>query len=357
MTVLLTPTACDIVGALAGAGFRPTRGILAESGTFARRSPTKHAPPGPFHMTAVIYSETTLPQLPSASGVEIVGPTAYVVADDAPFLYALDATTLAPTGRITLFDAPDSASGRLPKATKPDLEALAACVWPGRGPGLLLFGSGSAPLRHRGYWVPLPLAPGAVPLPPQALDLTALHAAARAALPAGALLNIEAAATTDTELLLLQRGLGTGAAAVVLRLPLAATLAHLAGQGPAPTPAALEFQLPEIDDSAAGFSGATFVGGRLWVVASVENTADPVRDGRVLGSFVGVLDLATGTADFARLAWADGRAYRGKVEGLALRRTLPGGAYELLLVTDDDLGGSTALVAEVNFEPGAPANE
>ena len=42
-------------------------------------------------MTATIRSETSLPHLPSASGVEIIGPTAYVVSDDAPYLYLLDA--------------------------------------------------------------------------------------------------------------------------------------------------------------------------------------------------------------------------------------------------------------------------
>ncbi|MGI4885134.1 MAG: DUF6929 family protein [Janthinobacterium lividum] len=299
-------------------------------------------------MTAIIHSETVLPDLPSASGVEIVGPTAYVIADDAPFLYALDAATLAPTGQVQLFDPAAVVAGRWPKATKPDLEALTACTWPGRGAGLLLLGSGSTPQRRRGCWVPLLPTPGAaLAQQPQALDLAALYAAIQAALPAGALLNIEAAAATGTELLLLQRGVGAEGPAVVLRLPLAAALAHLAGQGPPPRPAAQAFRLPVVEGSPAGFSGATFADGRLWVAASVENTADPVLDGEVLGSFVGVLDLAAGTADFARLAWADGRAYRGKVEGLALRPRRPGAPQELLLVTDDDQGGSTALAATV----------
>ena len=74
-----------------------------------------------------------------------------------------------------------------------------------------------------------------------------------------------------------------------------------------------------MDGSPAGFSGATFVEKHLWVTVSAENTADPVRDGAVLGSFVGALDLVANTVDFARFTWADGRAYRGKVEGLALR--------------------------------------
>ena len=294
-------------------------------------------------MTATLLSETPLP-LPSASGVEIVGPTAYVVADDAPFLYALDAATLDLTGRIQLFDTADFALGRLPKARKPDLEALTACAWPGRGPGLLLLGSGSGPLRQVGYWLPLP-ARAATPV--QRLDLSALYAAALAALPPGTLLNIEAAAASQSELLLLQRGLGAGAAGV-LRFDLAAALAHLAGAGPAPAPGVQAYQLPEIAGCSAGFSGAAVApDGRLWVTASVENTRDPVLDGPVLGSFVGVLDGATGHATFARLAWADGRAYTGKVEGLALVGTVaPGtGAQALLLVTDDDRGGSTALRA------------
>ena len=184
--------------------------------------------------------------------------------------------------------------------------------------------------------------------PVQRLDLSALYAAALAALPPGTLLNIEAAAASQTELLLLQRGLGAGAAGVLLRFDLAIALAHLAGAGPAPAPGVQAYQLPEIAGCSAGFSGAAVApDGRLWVTASVENTRDPVLDGPVLGSFVGVLDGATGHAIFARLAWADGRAYTGKVEGLALVGAAAAGtgAQALLLVTDDDRGGSTALRA------------
>ena len=295
-------------------------------------------------MTAAILSETPLP-LPSASGVEIVGSTAYVIADDAPFLYALDAATLALTAQISLFDSPDFALGRLPKAGKPDLEALTACAWPGRGQGLLLLGSGSGPLRQVGYWLPLPARAAA---PVQRLDLGDLYAAALAALPPGTRLNVEAAAASDTELLLLQRGVGAGAAGALLRFDLAAALAHLAGAAAASAPAVQFYQLPEIGGCAAGFSGAAVApDGRLWVTASVENTPDPVLDGAVLGSFVGVLNLATGTAGFARLAWADGRPYTGKVEGLALVAAAHTHAdgQQLLLVTDDDHGGSTALRA------------
>ena len=298
-------------------------------------------------MTATILSEAAIPGLPSASGIEVVGPTAYVIGDDSPFLYGLDAATLTPTGQVQLFAAdpnPDN-SGRLRKLDKPDLEALAAVRWPGGRAGLLLLGSGSLANRARGWFVPTPANAHAEPL-----DLAPLYAQLQPHLPAGAVLNLEAAAASATELLLFQRTVGRADAAMVFRLPLAKTLAFLAGQAAAPAVRVVRFELPVIAGCPAGFSGATFHGDRLFVTASVEDTNDAVLDGAVLGSFIGLVDLETQTAAFAHLAWADGRAYHGKVEGLAVRRALDAGRWEVLLVTDDDAGGSTAVVAELAVE-------
>jgi len=306
-------------------------------------------------MTATILSEITLPQLPSASGVEIIGAAAYVVSDDAPLLYVLDAATLAPVSQIQLFESTEFSTGRIPKATKPDLESMAAVLSPSGAAGLLLCGSGALPNRETGYFVGVPGASttpeATAPRFVQRLDLSALYAQLRKHLPPGATLNIEAAATTATELLLLQRPV-SGGPALLFGLPLSPTLAYLfEPRGPAPAPTrVLSFMLPTLEGYVAGFSGATFVAGKLLVTASVEATHDAVADGAVLGSFIGIIDLAVpGTATFARLTWADGRAYLGKVEGLALRRHLSPTHLELLLVTDDDKGGSTALIAEIRL--------
>ena len=296
-------------------------------------------------MTATILSENPLPGLPSASGVEIIGPLAYVIGDDSPYLYRLDAATLAVTARIALFEATaDFVSGRIPKPIKPDLECMVALAWPDGRPGLLLLGSGSQPNRARGWFVPID-----APVP-EPVDLAALYALLAACLPAGVVLNLEAAATTATELLLFQRTVGRADAALLFVLPLAETLRFLLGAAEgtaAPSVHQLVFDLPLIAGCPAGFSGATFADGLLFVSASVEDTADAVLDGAVLGSFVGVVDVAAGTATLAQLAWADGRPYFGKVEGLAVRRQLAPGAFELLLVTDDDAGGSTAATAHL----------
>ncbi|MFD1871604.1 DUF6929 family protein [Hymenobacter bucti] len=298
-------------------------------------------------MTATLLSEVVLPHLPSASGVEIIGATAYVISDDAPFLYLLDAATLAATGRVALFETADFTTGRIPKATKPDLESMAAVGGPTAEVGLLLLGSGSGPHREVGYYV-RGLPPGESAPLVERLELRQLYDQLRPHLPAGAVLNLEAVATSTTDLLLLQRAVG-GGPAQLFSFPLAPALAHLRAPGTPAPPLGLvhSFKLPTLEGHAAGFSGATFVGGVLFVTASVEATTDAVLDGAVLGSFVGMVDVQTQTATFARLGWADGRPYRGKVEGLAVRRILGPGWLELLLVTDDDLGGSSALVAEV----------
>ena len=91
---------------------------------------------------------------------------------------------------------------------------------------------------------------------PRALNLAALYAAAQAVLR-----NIEAAAATGTELLLLQRGgRGRGAAAAAGR--------SAGPPGRAGAPAAQGFRLPVIEGSPAGSSGVAFAGaclcGRLW---------------------------------------------------------------------------------------------
>ena len=50
-------------------------------------------------MTASMLIEGPLPDLPSASGVEILDAGAYVIGDDSPFLHQFDAGTAFAAGR------------------------------------------------------------------------------------------------------------------------------------------------------------------------------------------------------------------------------------------------------------------
>ncbi|MCC3158209.1 hypothetical protein LJ737_13255 [Hymenobacter sp. 15J16-1T3B] len=303
-------------------------------------------------MQATILREIQLPNLPSASGVEVVGEMVYIIGDDAPLLYCFDARELTAGQPVTLFETAHFSAGRIPKGLKPDLECLTAVPAPDGGTALLALGSGATAAREVGYWVTLSgPAPATASVYP--LSLTPLYQLLRAKLPAGLTLNLEAAASTADSLLLMQRSVGMATGNLVFHCPLASTLDFIRHRTVrAPAIGVQEYALPHIDGKPAGLSGAVGFEGQLFVTASVEDTTDPVADGAVLGSFVGVLDAQPRSARplpvaLARLQRPDGQPYRGKVEGVAVRRRLGPGRYELLLVTDDDAGGSTAVEVEL----------
>ncbi|GAA4374335.1 DUF6929 family protein [Hymenobacter koreensis] len=304
-------------------------------------------------MTATILRQIVLPDLPSASGIEVLGEVAYVIGDDSPLLYCLDAATLKPNAPIRLFETAHFGTGRIPKNLKPDLECLTAASDAGQN-GLLIMGSGATAAREIGFWVDLPKHHGAE-AEVHPLSLSVLYAAFRKALPGALVLNLESAAATATELFLLQRSVGTAAGNLLFRGSLAGTLnllRHRSHVVPAFRPQL--YQLPSIEGKPAGFSGASVYKNKLFVTASVEDTVDAVADGAVLGSFVGIIDPQdTSTkalpVQMAQLQLPNGQPYRGKVEGVAVRREVSPHHYELLLVTDDDAGGSTAVVVELSM--------
>lgn len=304
-------------------------------------------------MQALIQHEALLPNLPSASGIEVVGSVAYVIGDDAPFLYQLNAATLAAGEPTRLFETAHFSTGRIPKELKLDLECMTALTTPAGETGLLALGSGATAAREQGFWVPLLKTGGVGNVYP--VSLGGLYAALRTLLPPGIVLNLEATAATATELLLFQRTVGSATGNLLFRLPLAATLNYLHHRTQqVPAVQKQLFELPVIDGKPAGFSGATWFDDRLFVTASVEDTQDAVLDGAVLGSFVGVLELAKPSekvlpVQLARLEQPGGKPYRGKVESVAVRRKSGPKSYELLLVTDDDAGGSTAVTVALSL--------
>ncbi|GAB3226941.1 hypothetical protein GCM10027346_09750 [Hymenobacter seoulensis] len=305
-------------------------------------------------MRALIRHEAVLPNLPSASGVEVVGNIAYVIGDDAPYLYQLNAATLAAGQHTQLFESAHFSSGRIPKELKLDLECLTALTTPTGETGLLVLGSGATAAREQGFWVPLPKAAGSAETV-YPISLSGLYAALRTHLPPDVVLNLEAVAATATELLMFQRTVGSAKGNLLFRLPLVATFEYLQHRTIQVPPIRKQlFELPMIDGKPAGFSGATWFENTLFVTASVEDTQDAVLDGAVLGSFVGILRLTESSnkvlpVTLAQLELPGGKPYRGKVESIAVRRRVGTSRYELLLVTDDDAGGSTAVTVELTL--------
>ena len=276
-----------------------------------------------------------------------------MVGDDSPFLYQLDAQFNL-VKQYPLFNTSEFASGRIPKALKPDLESMAYFKY-GRKELLLILGSGASPARNRGFLVNL--TKGAEV---QEVDLSRFYTFLKRVLglAADGELNLEGLAIDQTYTYLMQRALGTGTN-VLFRFDTDDFKSFLMNNGDIPVAAVYHFTLPKTGDFIAGFSGAYALNDRLFFTASVESAPNAIEDGEVLGSIIGVIDLnalpyATDPANplqvpTVQLKNEDGSIYLGKAESLIVREN-EGDAYDVVVVSDDDLGGSELLEVKLEVE-------
>jgi hypothetical protein len=306
-------------------------------------------------MKAIIQRRHTFEKIPSASGMELIGNRLYVIGDDSPFLYVLDGASLQLVDQIELFASGDFGSGRIPKLLKPDLECLTRLDMDGVH-HLVAFGSGSAPNRARTYAIQLP-AGGQQAAQVRQYSLQPLYQALQADqdLLGGDDLNLEAAAATPDKLLLLQRATKAGPN-LILFFPRQDFVAYLAGtRKQLPDYEAIACHLPQLAGLNARFSGAIVHDNRLFFTASVENTADAILDGEVLGSFVGWVDLATVKPGSQALELhtalvldENGQPYQGKVESLVILDSPRPHTFRALAMTDNDNGQSDLLELELS---------
>jgi len=269
--------------------------------------------------------------LSAASGIVVAGRFLYVVADDEQYLGVFDLTGQGDGNKLPLFpgELPDDAAAR--KASKADLEALVRLPpFAGYAKGALFaLGSGSKPNRQTGVLLGLDES-GASSGAPNAVDLSALYAPLRQRFPA---LNIEGAAVTDGQLVLLQRASGGHPENALIWFPLQDVLHALSVAGALRLPE-LPFDvqtidLGRIDGVPLGFTDAAALpDGRLVFSAVAENIDDTYRDGPCIGAAIGIL----GT---------DGQVQRleflqpvRKIEGIDAHQE--GDVIRLLLATDAD---------------------
>lgn len=304
-------------------------------------------------LAATVQQSRLYQQLPSASGIEYVGNNYYVVGDDAPYLYQLD-EQFNLTKRHVLFDTSDFAAGRIPKALKPDLESIASFRY-GRDEMLLMLGSGASEARNRAFLVNITDG-----MKVKELDFSRFYTFLKKVLRIAAEgeLNLEGLAIDNTYTYLMQRALGTGAN-VLIRMDTNDLKSFVMNNGEIPAAAVYHFVLPSMGGYAAGFSGAFALDDRLFFTASVESAPNAIEDGEVLGSIVGVIDLnalpyATDPSNplqvpTVQLKNTDGTDYKGKAESLVVKgRT--GDTYDVVVVSDDDLGGSELLEVQLEVE-------
>ena len=281
-----------------------------------------------------------------------------LVQDDANFI-AVVAGAGAHVRAIALPAGPEGErqfdDGRGNKAHKLDLEA---CVAAEHDDDTLLvaLGSGSSARRER-----VALVTGWRGDHPsvRVVHVPRLYAALRdESAFAGSELNVEGAIRVGDRLRLFGRGNGAArddAQPVNATCDLAwdALLAHLhAPEDPAhdaPRPEAIRrYALGVLDGIALGFTDAAPWRDRILFSAAAEDSPDAVRDGRVTGSVIGVMD-PSGAVRWTPLTDANGAPLAVKVEGLLPD---PDDDRRLYVVVDADDPDAASELVEVELEGG-----
>jgi hypothetical protein len=310
-------------------------------------------------MKVNILKRVTLEDLPSASGVEIIDGIIYIVGDDSPYLYVLD-HSLKLLDKVLLFDTTDFGSGRIPKNIKPDLECMTPLII-NNNKYILVMGSGSTPVRDKGYLIKLPTKFNKKYIVTP-FSFTSLYNLLRSnpEVVGNAPLNLEAAAASEQHLILFNRANRAGKN-TALFFQLEEFIVYLT-ENPelTPFPVVQQFDVPSIKGVPGGFSGASVMDGKLFFTAAVEDTDDPVADGEVLGSMVGWISLLAtdhirgGNTNFSEMKACaiieeDGKVYTGKVESITLHEKDSDTEYVAVAITDNDMGGSELLMLEIKL--------
>jgi hypothetical protein len=302
--------------------------------------------------TALHFTDSSAGHVRAASSLARVPGGIAVLQDDASVIAVHDPAR----GTVRFIPLPHEVEGtrvfddeRGNKAHKLDLEA---CVMDDATGMLIAFGSGSTPRRES----IIAISDWTSPAPTvRLIDARALYHGLREPRAfAGSALNIEGAIHIGDRLRFFGRGNG---ARDGNEAPVNATCDvdwsrfrsyledpdHVAP--PVPTDIT-RYDLGTLDGVALGFTDAALWSSRNTVlfVAAAEDSPDAVRDGRVAGSAIGVIDAAG--VRWAPLLGPDGALYPGKAEGI-----LPpeDGADSLRVVIDPDDHRVAALLCEVEF--------
>lgn len=280
--------------------------------------------------------------VPSASGIVQLGNTLYVIGDNSAWLYQLNNQYEVTNQHSLVAGNTDSI---LPKATKPDFEAMTSIDIDGEME-LLIFGSGSKSPERDGI-VRVSFKDG---IQTKLFDASTLYTDLRASTHLDAQsLNIEAAATIGNTLYLFNREHN-----LLLEYPLNEFLNFLNGLNELPSYNLYHINLPRYNGLDAKFSGASAMIGsqQLVFTASLEDTPNTYDDGEVIGSYVGIINLEylkDGYQPQCILIADNSKPIAIKVESVEVLETINPNELKLVLVTDSDGGESELLVGSLTW--------
>lgn len=225
-------------------------------------------------------------QLPSASGMTATRDGFFVVGDDSPFLFKLD-RHFSIVDKSLLKDYPIGPDGRIPKAIKPDFEAMTDFCHKGRSFRLIL-GSGSKSVRQ----LALMVSQDGTQRIEKNMAPFYTQLATAAGFPSGTLVNLEGLAYSGGHFILMNRV--NSVSNVIFKVRKNELINFMTGAKPTVEGIqAFHVTLPKLQGNEAGLSGADFMleEGLLFFTSSVEVTNDPINDGAILGSYIGCIEL------------------------------------------------------------------
>ena len=279
----------------------------------------------------IIEEELLLDSIPSASGLVIDGDSAWIVGDDATGIYRLNLTSYQQQ-KIPLKDLATD-QYRLPKPIKHDLECANLIKWNNKQ-YLLAFGSGSlAPYRDSVLLLNI-----ADTADQQIISVQQFYKELQQLTGTDSTQwNIEGATIAGDSLLLSNRGNN-----LIISCN-ADTIMHYLFFAGAPVPAITfhRANLPQIEGKEARLSGLSTINDNLILFsASVEDTPDWIKDGPILGSFIGIYSLKENKVIASQLLRdKQGAVLKEKIESIDIV-SKQGETINCIAVADNDNGTS-----------------
>ncbi len=289
----------------------------------------------------IIEYQKSLKDIPSASGILHLKDYSLIIGDNSPFLFKLD-SKFQIDRKITIF--PWSSDSLIPKGIKPDFEAL-TLVSNNNKTEIFVFGSGSKS-PSRDLLVRL-YGDSIFVIQRYSLGKFYKHLKSKKSFK-NIELNIEAAAATQDKLFLFNRE-----GNLVLEFELSDFLKML--ENPylkMPSPKFYKIKLPKLQNVQASFSGATVIAENNTIIftASVENNSNPIADGEILGSFIGIIPiekLKDGFIPYCKVIDKKSGTDNLKIESVDVVNDLNVNKIEVFLVSDSDGGTSEIIKAHL----------
>lgn len=278
---------------------------------------------------------------PSASAIEYHDGKLYIMGDDAPNMIVLD-TSLNIIDSIPIVL---HAGKRIPKDTKPDLEA-SAIYFSNNEPSIFLFGSGSLdPYRNAGWKYNINT---------KAKDNIYLESFYSKIKEAGIeQINIEGAAFVTDKLILVNRGNKS-----YQYNQLIITNENFWQADPGFHVSIIPFEIQKDTASFKGISGLTYAkqNDRLIMTVSTEDTRNVYDDGAIGKSYLWIIDNISGKLNsktirpdkIIDLEEIDSRFKGQKIESATIIEETKDTVH-LVLVADNDDGSSTIILLHVKL--------